>query len=165
MRNCIVCLRGVKRYGILYLVTYDIPVEHNKDRDNFRYFLGKIGCGMLQESLWVTPYNPKKLIEELVEERDLHGTVLVSHMGKDGSIGDMELPELLDRVYGLSELNERYEKFIREYEGEELTKQQAVFEFLSILEDDSQLPFELLPEDWVGDEAYGQFRKLTKRTI
>lgn len=151
--------------GILYLVTYDIPVEHNRDRDNFRYFLIKIGCGMLQESLFVTPYNPKKLIEEFIDERDLHGTVLVSHMGKDGSIGDIELPELLDGVYGLSELNERYVKFIRKCESGEFTKQQAVFEFLSILGDDPQLPFELLPEDWVGDEAYELFLRLGKRTI
>lgn len=151
--------------GILYLVTYDIPVEHNRDRNNFRYFLAKIGCGMLQESLWITPYNPKKLIEEFIEERSLHGTILVSHMGKDGSVGDMELSELLDSVYGLSELNSGYAKFISKCDSGELTKSRAIFEFLSILEDDPQLPFELLPEDWVGDEAYRLFRKITKRTI
>lgn len=147
--------------GILYLVTYDIPVEHNKDRSLLWRFLKKIGCGLLQESLWITPYNPKKLLEEFIGERGLHGMVLVSYIGKDGSIGGMEFEELLERVYGLSELNRRYTEFIAEYR-QRYSRAQATFHFLSILADDPQLPFELLPEDWVGDEAYQIFRRTIK---
>lgn len=146
--------------GILYLVTYDIPVKHNRDRDLLRTFLKKIGCGMLQESLWLTPYNPKKLIGGFVEDRGLHGTIFVSHMGKDGSIGEIELPELLESVYRLSEINGRYIEFIGEYDAGEHSRSEILFAFLSILQDDPQLPFELLPEDWQGDRAYRIFRRL-----
>lgn len=151
--------------GVLYLVTYDIPVEHNRDRDILREFLRKIGCGMLQESLWITPYNPKGLIGGFMEERELHGTILVSHMGRDGSIGDMDLPELLDEVYELSDLNQRYADFISICKEAGRSKSNLAFEFLSILNEDPQLPFELLSEDWVGDEAHKLFLKLTKSTI
>src|SRR3989344_4986748 len=51
----------------VYLVTYDIPKEKNKTRNKLREYLKKIGCGMLQESVWLTCYNPKELIEDFIE--------------------------------------------------------------------------------------------------
>lgn len=151
--------------GILYLVTYDVPVSHNKERNNLRNFLKRIGCGMLQESLWVTPYNPKSLIREFVDESHLGGTILVSQLGRDGSVGEMELPELLEGVYKLSDLNRRYQEFIENHsDGKVSSKWGLIFDFLSILEDDPQLPFKLLPENWLGDQAYNLFKKLLKST-
>lgn len=146
--------------GIIYLTSYDIPIENNRDRNILREFLKTIGCGRLQESLWITPYNPKKLLQGFIEEKNLHGTILVSHMGKDGSVGDMELPELIENVYQLSDLNNQYAEFISNFKKRELPRSSLIFEFLSVLREDPQLPFELLPEDWVGDEAYECFLKL-----
>ncbi|MEK6624932.1 MAG: hypothetical protein AABY86_08190, partial [Bdellovibrionota bacterium] len=62
-------------------------------------FLRKIGCGLLQESIWVTPFNPTELVREFVNDKNLAGTVLVSVLGKDGSIGGMTLEELIENVY------------------------------------------------------------------
>lgn len=149
--------------GNLYLVTYDVPVAKNYERDLLREYLKKIGCGLLQESIWVTPYNPAKIVEEFVSERDLEGTVLVSLIGKDGSIGKLTLEELIEKVYGLEDLNERYKEFINECKLGEVNKTTAAFKFWSILEDDPQLPFELLPDWWEGDRAYSVFSKLMKR--
>lgn len=142
--------------GNIYLVSYDIPVKKNSERNLLRYFLQKLGCGLLQESIWVTPYNPTKIIREFVEDHNLEGTILVSILGKDGSIGGMTVEELIEGVYKLTELNERYREFLRECR-QGMTKAQALFQYLSILADDPQLPFELLPDGWVGDEAYKVF--------
>lgn len=146
----------------IYLVTYDIPVTHNRARDAFREFLKKIGCGLLQESIWVTPYNPTRLVREFVEERKLEGTVLVSVLGKDGSIGGMSLNELIEAVYKLSELNDRYDVFLYECKSREKSKAELAISYMSVLEDDPQLPFELLPDWWLGDEAYKEFSKILK---
>ncbi len=41
----------------VYLITYDLPIKKNKERNYLRFFLRRIGCGMLQKSVWITPYN------------------------------------------------------------------------------------------------------------
>ena len=60
--------------GILYLITYDIPEVERKYRDCLRFFLQTLGCGMLQHSVWLTPYNPKRLIADFVKQRGLSGS-------------------------------------------------------------------------------------------
>lgn len=149
--------------GKLYLITYDLPVKKNKERNYLRNFLKKIGCGMMQQSFWLTPYNPSKLLEKFVEEQNLsEDLILVSTLGRGGTIGGMEFPLLVERVYHLSEINERYKKFIFDCRKQEKPRSQLVFQYLSILSDDPQLPFALLPDWWQGDEAYGQFKKITQ---
>ena len=69
----------------------------------------------------------------------------------------MDVNELIDRVYKLSNLNSRYEDFIEKaLKGYCLTSQ-LKFLYLSILEDDPQLPFQILPEWWLGDKAQEAF--------
>lgn len=149
--------------GRIYLITYDLPVKKNIQRNMLRTFLKKIGAGMLQKSVWLTPYNPKKLLQEFIEENSLaEDLILVSSLGKDGTVGEIELSELMDKVYHLSEINLRYREFLFEIKNKRLDRSQLVFRYLSILKDDPQLPFELLPKDWVGEEAYFQFKNFTK---
>ena len=125
------------------------------------HYLKKIGCGLLQKSVWITPYNPKGLIKKFVDKNKLGDElVLVSSLQKDGSVGIMSLPDLLERVYKLSDLNERYIDFISLTESERLTREQAIFSYLSILKDDPQIPFKLLPYDWKGDKAYQFFKRI-----
>lgn len=139
--------------GRVYLIIYDIPKNKNRTRDSLREYLKTIGCGMLQNSVWLTPYNPKKLVEEFMDKYDLEfDAVIVSSIGKDGTIGELELSDLVVKVYKLESLNARYQEFID-------TKNPL--QFLSTLKDDPQLPFDLLPDWWIGDEANDIFNKLT----
>ncbi len=152
--------------GKLYLVTYDVPEEQKKDREVLRYYLKKIGCGKLQNSVWVTPYNPREVLEDFVEKNDLKGAVIISAVGDKENVGDETLAELVARVYDLDELHWQYLQFNKKYyrykKFKPEMKQQVVFDFLSILKNDPQLPFKLLPSDWGGKEAYGIFKKATK---
>lgn len=148
----------------IYLVTYDIPEKKKTDRDILREYLKKIGCGMLQASVWLTPYNPKEALREFIQERGLAGQVLISDLGEDGNIGEEDLKELIVRVYNLNELNSRYFEFIQNWQERKnlnsLEKTKINFALISILIDDPQLPFELLPEEWVGDRAYKLLKSL-----
>lgn len=145
--------------GKIYLVTYDIPEKKRRDRDILRRYLRQIDCGMLQISVWLTPYNPTGILKDFIKENDLSGAVIVSDTGKDGSIGDEDLDDLINRVYGLDELNGRYEEFIFVVKEGKLDKAQIAFRFLNILADDPQLPFELLPYNWQGKKAYKLFKE------
>lgn len=151
----------------IYLVTYDIPKEQKNSRERLRYYLKKIGCGRLQNSVWITPYNPQGVLEDFIKKDGLGGAVIVSSVGDKESVGEETLAELVNRVYDLDELHWQYLQFNKKYfrykKFKPETRRQIIFDFLSILKDDPQLPFKILPPDWVGAKAYKIFKKATKR--
>src|SRR3989304_96162 len=51
--------------GRLYMITYDIPESKKPIRDLLRHQLKKLGCGMLQASVWVTSYDPREVLRKL----------------------------------------------------------------------------------------------------
>ena len=145
--------------GRLYLITYDIPEKRRKDRDVLRSFIQQLGMGMLQESVWITPYDPRELLRKIVDDHHIAGSILVSDIGKDGSVGDEKIEDLLIRVYHLEDLNKRYEEFIDYFQKGEKVGAHLYFSYLSILRVDPQLPFPLLPKWWKGDVANNLFNK------
>jgi phenylacetic acid degradation operon negative regulatory protein len=145
--------------GRIYLVTYDIVEERKSDREKLRQTLLRLGCAKLQASVYLTPYNPAEVLRESLEKHGLQGAVLVSNLGGDGSIGDEDLKELLARIYDLRGLNAEYGAFLAKYRHRVTDKNEMIFAFLNVLQKDSQLPFALLPEWWLGDKAYHLLQK------
>lgn len=139
--------------GQLHLVTYDIPESKRQDRNVLRRHLIRLGCAKLQESVWVTPYNPIDTLRSFINKEGLTGTVIVSALGKDSSIGEDDLISLLARIYRLETLNNRYVTWLDVYRQGSID-QGGLIAYLSILKDDPQLPFSLLPTWWDGDKAY-----------
>ncbi len=150
--------------GDMYLITYDIPEKRRNDRDLIRDYAKRIRGAKLQESVYLTPYDPRKLIAEFIETHRIQGTIIISDIGKDGSIGDESLTELVYRVYGLDALNERYKEWLTEVKGETIDHW-AALRYLSILRDDPQLPFPLLPPWWKGKEAYERVKPFLKNMV
>lgn len=146
--------------GRLHLVTYDIPERQKNHREILRQQLRRIGCGKLQDSVWITPYNPIDTLRTYINERDLAATVIISDLGADASIGEEDIGSLLVRVYGLMELNTRYKQWLEDVADEGGVDGQAVISYLSILKDDPQLPFALLPKWWKGDRSFAKMRNM-----
>lgn len=150
----------------IYLITYDIAEKQSSDRNTLRSYLRKMGCGKLQASVWIAFYNPKRTLQSFINEHNLHGSVIISTLGKDGAIGDSDLQSLIQRIYHLDKINQRYAEFITNYQGKSsLNSQELSFSFLSILHTDPQLPFEILPENWLGEKAYTLFLNHKKEHI
>lgn len=147
-----------------YLITYDIPESKRNQRNILRGHLKKLGAGLLQESVWICPYNIKKILDDFIIKNYIQGTIIVSNTGKDGSIGDISLKELIIKTYNLDILNERYREFIKEAK-ESHNKQFLATKYVSILKDDPQIPFELLSDWWEGDRAYLLYQKLSKTML
>ncbi len=150
--------------GHVYLVSYDIAETHHRTRGLLREFLKKIGCAMLQESLWMTPYTPRKLLSEFMRAHDVRGTVLVSKLGKDGTVGEENIGSLLDRVYHLRDINDRYRAFLDQVPRIKNDPFRMAVSFQRIVSDDPQLPFPLLPKGWLGDTAYRTYKRYMKLT-
>src|SRR3989344_2400768 len=143
----------------IYLVTYDVPETHSHHRNFLRTFLKRLGCAMLQESVWITPYNPRPAIHEFCTDYDLSGLVIVSDMGKDAVIGDVDIKSLIQSLYKLDSLNDRYAKFIQIHGSIKRPHPTLATSYLSILRDDPQLPYALLPNNWLGEKAHTIFHK------
>lgn len=153
--------------GQVYLINYDFPLKNNAQRDALRLFLKSIGCGMLQSSVWLTPYNPTKKLSKFVEQKGLKGSVIVSTLLEEwglpeaGKFGGRDFPAVLSEIYGLGEMDQRYQDFTRKVESRDVEgKMRLAFAYFSILKDDPQLPFELLPKDWSGAKAWKAFEGL-----
>jgi phenylacetic acid degradation operon negative regulatory protein len=151
--------------GRIYLITFDIPENVRSTRNQLRQFLMKIGCKLLQESVWITPYNPRELINEWVREHKIPGTIVVSDTGHDGGIGEDTMQDLLIRVYKLEELNDRYQEFLEEVQERNKPPTILISRYLSILKDDPQLPFQLVPKGFLAGEAYKMYQKLCSEYI
>lgn len=155
--------------GKLYLINYDISISFNRQRDFLRNSLKDYKAVSLQDSLYLTPYNPREVVKSLMEEGNFKGQILVSTLDShDAFGGKKDIKKLLWDVYGLSEVNQGYDNFIRSYKslGEKDVKKRQVeiaFLYLSILDKDPQLPFELLPDVYLGDKAFLLLRKLLKQ--
>lgn len=144
----------------IYLISYDIPEKNAKDRKMLRQYIETLGGAMLQKSFYLIPYDPSIILKEFTQEKNLHGTILVSCIGENGFIGGEQLKNLINRVYQLDFLKKRYQHFIEKYKLKKpanLTK--FAFEFLAIVKDDPQLPFELLGKDWLGNKAYKLYKQ------
>lgn len=150
--------------GHVYLISYDIPNDANKDRNSLRDYIRKTGGALLQESLWLNPYNPTKLLSEFCATHRIAGSVLVSKLGKDGAIGEEKLPNLLSRIYHLEDLWNRYDAFLKRYSKHApVDAFRATIEYRAILKDDPQLPFALEPQGFPAKRAFLALQNLTRR--
>lgn len=149
--------------GRLWLITYDIPDDIKKKRDQFREFLDQIGCRMVQESVWLSVKDPRRWVGAQIDSFRLQGRVIVSCLGKDGSLGEEDVTKMISRIFNLKQLNQRYLKWLK---SANQTEAEGIFhhglQFLSILRDDPVLPSRLLPIDWMGDKALSSFEKKIK---
>lgn len=140
--------------GKLWLVTYDIPEDKHYTRDRFRKWLFEIGCRMIQESVWLSIKDPKPWINDSITSTK-KGNIIVSCLGKNGSIGNENVIELIYRVFELKKLNKAYTNWARsaEKQNDQATILSLGFRFLSIIRQDPMLPDELLPSGWSGIQA------------
>lgn len=150
----------------LYLVVYDIPIKHNPKRDVFRDALKLLKSAKIQDSVYLTPYNPQELVDRIVKEQNIRGEILVSTIDPNKGLGTVKnIKQFLWETYELEEVNDRYAKFIGSYshikkDRIEKLRTKIGFTYLSILQDDPQLPFDLLLNEYLGDKAYLLYEKL-----
>lgn len=136
--------------GNWYLVSYDIPEYRKKLRNLLRVALKRLGFGQAHKSLWISPYNFLGEIDKIVKEYNLGPYVILAISDR---VGTRPSKVLAEKVWGLNKINEEYKKFIEKAKSKKLSKMEIAFLYLSILRKDPQLPNDLLPEDWQGEQA------------
>jgi len=154
--------------GKLYLINYDIPTKANSKRVMFQRLLLNHNAAMMQNSVYITPYNPSELIQKFKNKYSLPGEILISTLDIKGTFQTaVEIRTILWKVFNLEELNRRYAQFLDSYAGlspESMLNKRLVlsitFQYASIRKDDPELPAELLLERYLGAEADKLFHNL-----
>ena len=146
--------------GKWYLVGYDIPEEKKYLREILRSNLEQLGFGQLHKSFYISPFNFLGDVEKIIRKYNLSKYVLLAISHK---LGREPSQELAERIWKLRELNDDYKEYIQEVKSKKFSPQQVVFKYLAILNRDPQLPKDLLPEDWQGEEAYKVYKRLTRK--
>jgi len=150
--------------GHVYLISYDISQRANSTRNLLREYIRRTGGALLQESLWINPYNPKQLLEDFTQSHHIEGSILISKLGRDGAIGNESLLDLIKRVYHLPQLAKRYKEFNQVYQKDTSPSPVTLaFAYFSILQDDPQLPYELLPKNFPAQKAYILFTHFARK--
>ena len=161
------------------IVSFDIEEINSNLRKRFREKLKELGFGMLQESVFITPNDIIEDFAEFVEEQDLSDSVYIMEVSK---IVGGDVKSLVNKVWKLEELNERYIKIFKKIEESNLaTKPDRALklnnkkkernntidivrdirkEYLEVLLSDPFLPKELLPDNWMGEKVKKLMRNL-----
>lgn len=157
LQNLIPTYFGKRKWdGNWYLVSYDIPEKRRTDRQIFRENLKRLGFGEMHASLWISPFNFLGDVEKIIEEYQLSPFVILAISDK---VGKEESRVLANKIWKLDKLNQSYKEILKRIKKE--PEENLVFEYLSILEKDPQLPSEILPSDWAGKRVHSIFKKIS----
>lgn len=152
------------------LVAYSIPEVDREKRERLRRELGYLGFGPLTSALWVSPHDRQAEVERVTVQLDLCGHLEFFTANHNGF---SDRRTLVRHCWDLAQINAEYAAFVEKYQplfedcrGRGLTIEPSecfVRRFLLIHEYrrfpfiDPELPQELLPEDWHGQEAADLF--------
>lgn len=133
------------------IVSFDIPEKLKGRRQSLCHKIEGFGMGQLQESLYITPYDFGKDLQEFIVSHGLSDFVLVFEarhtFGEDAK-------DLAWRVWHLDELAEEYEVLWEILDKKQmispLDRSQVQVKFEEIILADPLLPKELLPKGWIG---------------
>lgn len=161
--------------GRWHLITYSVPENEREARDRLRQELSWMGFGMLTSALWISPRNHNAEIEQLAEILGVRSRVETFTAAHDG-FSDQRM--IVQRCWNLPVINTRYATFIDKYrpayedhcrllaEGGDLEPSQYFVRRFNLIHEyrrfpyiDPELPAELLPPDWRGNEAVNLFRQ------
>lgn len=137
------------------VVIFDISERKKWQRDGLRAKLKDLGFGMLQESVWITPFPVANELKEYFSSWHIQGEILISESRI--LVGDQRA--IVNRVWNIARLAKKYRRLIDswlrvqpKYRNQKMASkfQKSYF---NLLVKDPFLPKELLPKPWVGEAA------------
>lgn len=159
--------------GSWSIVLLDLS-SRNKPADSMEQFtqsLEQLGFGNLNKGQWISPYNLSADVIELADKYVLKKEISIFH----GHLQDKKPENVVYAVWPVQELANKYKKYAdkmkksaSELNATPNSGQIMPFlylygsELFEIIQDDPQLPMELLPFDWLVPkvtQAFGEIRK------
>jgi phenylacetic acid degradation operon negative regulatory protein len=159
------------------MLIFEIPEKEKSKRDKLRYRLKKFCFGMIQSSVWISPRELPKSIEEFINEHDLTEMVQVLKF----TVSKEDNSELVANAWQVNKLNQEYREFVedtkkrftlvKDYNWNIKQVKKQVLKMLAedtklkyhqLLKKDPKLPKTILPSDWQGFRAHHIYQQLFK---
>ncbi|KKQ74644.1 MAG: Repressor in ring oxydation complex/ phenylacetic acid degradation pathway related protein (PaaX) [Berkelbacteria bacterium GW2011_GWB1_38_5] len=148
------------------LVIFDIPEVNRDVRDRLRRALTKMGMGLLQASVWISPNDIKSEIEEIKNRLKLQNKIKFFEVSRTNGIDNTiiqkswNLPELEDeyKLFNLSA--ERILKNINKDTNPKYSAKKLIFQYALILKKDPIMPWEFRRKDHYRNKANEIYKQL-----
>ena len=151
------------------VIGFEVPEERRGGRDALRNLLVEMGAAPVQSGLYIHAYDLTDFVRQLAAHLGVADT-LVSFATPNIWVGaDRQDQDLVDRLWPLPALADRYESAERQLasiaeqapsaDSDRLAASMfaAILDAGAVLRDDPFLPAELLPDDWAGSRARRAF--------
>ncbi|MFI6851315.1 PaaX family transcriptional regulator C-terminal domain-containing protein [Streptomyces sp. NPDC050416] len=154
--------------GTWTLLGFSLPESWQRQRHDLRSQLTWSGFGPLFNGLWIAPGEVD--VSALVAELGLSAHVKVFRAHADAG---MDIGQMIEETWELSDLAGRYEAFVRRWQSWEddlpeaddalVLRLRLATEWLRIVRRDPRLPVKHLPDDWPAEQAEKTFRTVHDR--
>ena len=145
-----------------------VPVDVEGQREELKKSLLWMGFNTLVNGLYAHPSLDTRSLDETLYENDLHGKVIVLSARTADIRSQQAIKALVNSRWAVKELEESYSDFIESYvpvtdpdvmralceKDQFLLRVLMIQEFRRILLKDPDLPRQMLPNGWAGDEAH-----------
>ncbi len=148
------------------LVMFDVPETKRGLRDNIRRELTKLGLGILQASVWISPNNIRGDIEKIIKKYKLDGEIKFFDVGRNPNLDKT----IIEKSWNLEELYDDYKQYILRAArilnnidkdpNQVFTAKKLIFEYALILRKDPILPWEYREQDELRKKAHDIYLKL-----
>lgn len=146
-------------------VSFSIPEKDRSKRDKFRRELEALGLRSYLNSYWITPFDIKEKIIKKAELLNISDDVLII---ESSEIFGKKSSDLI-RAWDFEKSREFFEQFI--IDSEKLLQNKSkttfdiklnIFNYAFILNNQPQLPIELMPKDWPQFRANLEYKKVRR---
>lgn len=153
------------------VVSMTLPRDLSEKRDELNRKLREYGFGLLNKSIWVSPYRFSQSILKYAKDLEIEECIAVFESKL------VQKPvEFVESIWNLEQINEEYKNFNNKYNEldtkEFITKEQAIvfllnlgWEYVSIAGSDPLLPPSLLDKGWEGYQAFILFNRLRSKFL
>jgi phenylacetic acid degradation operon negative regulatory protein len=162
--------------GRWHLLTYSIPESKRHLRHRLRKRLLWLGYGSLNHATWISPRDLCDEVKQIVDALEICPYVELFSADHRGFASNEEIAA---RCWDLDQLNDYYAAFIARYDpllekyraqikaGSSLDPQECFVQRFRLIHEyrsspyvDPNLPLDLMPEDWLGEEATVLFQQV-----
>lgn len=150
------------------LVIFDIPENKRDVRDRLRRALNKLGLGILQASVWISPNDIKDEIDEIGKKLDISNSLRFFEVTRNANLDKT----IIEKSWNLPEISDAYKKYnfevkqvlrmIAKASNPRFSVKKLIFEYALILQKDPILPWEFREKDDLRKTAHQNYLTLRK---
>lgn len=149
------------------IVLFTISEKKRPQRDKFRRRLEALGLRPILNSAWITPMDNKQKIRDAAVQFGMSNQFILIETSEIFGLTNNDILKTWDftkyRSY-FEDFIESSEKIIKDTGRSSFEIKRMIFEYALILNNEPQVPIELVPKDWPKFRANLQYKKL-KRLI